>query len=163
MKRMLLALFTLISFSLTTFAAVNINTATQADLESLDGIGPVKAKAILEYRKKNGNFKSIDDLDKVDGIGPVTLKNMRKDIVIGGIATSKPANTKPVQTIKAEPPKKLAATQKVIIANKENKPAAKVVTSSKTSTQKKVTNKSIAKKSKPTKSKTNKPIKVKTK
>ena len=59
MKRMLLALFTLISFSLTTFAAVNINTATQADLESLDGIGPVKAKAILEYRKKMATLKVL--------------------------------------------------------------------------------------------------------
>ena len=163
MKRMLLALFTLLSFSLTTFAAVNINTATQADLESLDGIGPVKAKAILEYRKKNGNFKSIDELDKVDGIGPVTLKNMRKDVVISGVATSKSANTKSAQTIKVEPPKKLAVTQKTAIADTKNKSVAKVVASPKPSTQKKVTNKSIAKKGKSTKSKTNKPVKVKTK
>ena len=71
-------------------AAVNINTANQTELESLPGIGPVKAKAILEYRKKNGGFKSVDELTKVDGIGPVTLKNARNDIVLDVSATSKP-------------------------------------------------------------------------
>ncbi len=71
-------------------AAVNINTANQTELESLPGIGPVKAKAILEYRKKNGGFKSLDELTRVDGIGPVTLKNARNDIVLDASATSKP-------------------------------------------------------------------------
>ncbi|CAN4272509.1 Competence protein ComEA, helix-hairpin-helix domain [Methylophilaceae bacterium] len=71
-------------------AAVNINTANQTELESLPGIGPVKAKAILEYRKKNGGFKSVDELTRVDGIGPVTLKNARNDIVLDASATSKP-------------------------------------------------------------------------
>lgn len=71
-------------------AAVNINMANQTELESLPGIGPVKAKAILEYRKKNGGFKSVDELTRVDGIGPVTLKNARNDIVLDASATSKP-------------------------------------------------------------------------
>jgi competence protein ComEA len=71
-------------------AAVNINTANQTELESLPGIGPVKAKAILEYRKKNGGFKSVDELTRVDGIGPVTLKNARNDIALDASATSKP-------------------------------------------------------------------------
>ena len=71
-------------------AAVNINTANQTELESLPGIGQVKAKAILEYRKKNGGFKSVDELTRVDGIGPVTLKNARNDIVLDASATSKP-------------------------------------------------------------------------
>jgi competence protein ComEA len=71
-------------------AAININTANQTELESLPGIGPVKAKAILEYRKKNGGFKSVDELTRVDGIGPVTLKNARNDIVLDASATSKP-------------------------------------------------------------------------
>jgi competence protein ComEA len=44
----------------------------------------------LEYRKKNGGFKSVDELTKVDGIGPVTLKNARNDIVLDVSATSKP-------------------------------------------------------------------------
>ena len=71
-------------------AAVNINTANQTELESLPGIGPVKAKAILEYRKKNGGFKSVDELTRVDGIGPVTLKNARNDIVLDASTMTKP-------------------------------------------------------------------------
>jgi competence protein ComEA len=71
-------------------AAVNINTANQTELESLPGIGPVKAKAILEYRKKNGGFKSVDELTRVDGIGLVTLKNARNDIVLDASAMTKP-------------------------------------------------------------------------
>ena len=71
-------------------AAVNINTANQTELESLPGIGPVKAKAILEYRKKNDGFKSVDELTRVDGIGPVTLKNARNDIVLDASAMTKP-------------------------------------------------------------------------
>lgn len=48
---------------------VNINTATQAELETLTGIGPSIAIKIVEYRKKNGKFNSIDDIKNVTGIG----------------------------------------------------------------------------------------------
>lgn len=48
---------------------VNINTATQSQLEELPGIGSSKAKAIIEYREKNGKFETIEDLQKVEGIG----------------------------------------------------------------------------------------------
>jgi competence protein ComEA len=65
------------------FATVNINTATQAELETLQGVGPVKAKAIVEHRKRNGPFRSADDLEKVSGIGPATMKRVRKDITVG--------------------------------------------------------------------------------
>jgi competence protein ComEA len=97
MKKMLLALVTFISFSLSAMAGVNINTATQAELESLDGVGPVKAQAIIDYRKKNGGFKSVDELEKVNGVGPVTLQNVRKDISITGATTAvaKPTDKKP--------------------------------------------------------------------
>lgn len=71
------------------FAAVNINTANQADLETLQGIGPAKAKAIVEYRKKNGSFKLPDDLEKVKGIGPAIMKKVRKDITVGGTTARK--------------------------------------------------------------------------
>jgi len=70
-------------------AAVNINTATQAELETLQGIGPAKAKAVVDYRKKNGPFKSPDDLEKVSGIGPAIMKRVRKDITVGGASTAK--------------------------------------------------------------------------
>ena len=65
-------------------ADVNVNTATQAQLETLHGIGPGKAKAIIDYRTKNGPFKSIADLDKVPGIGPGTMKHITGDVKLSG-------------------------------------------------------------------------------
>lgn len=82
----------LLAFSGGAYAAVNINTASQAELETLQGIGPAKAKAIVEYRKKNGPFKSPDDLEKVNGIGPGIMKRVRKDITVGGITAVKKEN-----------------------------------------------------------------------
>lgn len=65
-------------------AAININTASQTELESLQGIGPAKAKAkaIIEYREKNGSFTSVGDLKKVDGIGTGTLKHLHDAITV---------------------------------------------------------------------------------
>ncbi|HKZ22599.1 MAG TPA: helix-hairpin-helix domain-containing protein [candidate division Zixibacteria bacterium] len=48
---------------------VNLNSATQDDLESLPSIGPVLAKRIIEYRNQQGGFKSIEEIKKVHGIG----------------------------------------------------------------------------------------------
>lgn len=48
---------------------INVNRATAAQLDSLDGIGPVIAKRIIEYRKINGPFATVEDLQKVSGIG----------------------------------------------------------------------------------------------
>jgi len=59
---------------------ININTASQAQLEELPGIGPTKAKAIIEYRLKYGVFLRIDDLLKVKGIGPKTLESLRPKV-----------------------------------------------------------------------------------
>ena len=69
MKKFFLIMALMFLFTGTAFAAVNINTASQAELEALQGIGPTKAKAIIEYREKVGLFASIDDLEKVSGIG----------------------------------------------------------------------------------------------
>lgn len=65
------------------FAAVNINTATQSQLEAVKGLGPVKAKAIITHRETAGKFKSVDDLDKVKGIGKATVDKLRAELTTG--------------------------------------------------------------------------------
>jgi len=50
-------------------APVNINTATQEQLETLPGLGAKVAQRIIDYRQKNGNFKKVEDLMNVKGIG----------------------------------------------------------------------------------------------
>ena len=92
MKRLLLALVVLVMSSIA-FAAVNINTATLAELEALPGIGPVKGQAIIDYRKANGPFKSIDDLKKVNGIGDATLEKVKQSGVSLSGTTTLPAAT----------------------------------------------------------------------
>ncbi len=92
MKKLLLALLASLAFSFSAFAAVNINTATQSELESLKNIGPVKAQAIIDYRKKNGGFKTTADLNNVPGIGDKTMEKLGSDISVSG-ATSIPAAT----------------------------------------------------------------------
>ncbi len=56
---------------------IDINSATEQEWVSLKGIGPKRAKAILEYKKQIGGFKSVDDLLGVRGIGQKALSKMR--------------------------------------------------------------------------------------
>jgi competence protein ComEA len=83
MKKLILVIILLFSFSGIAFAVVNINTATQTELESLQGIGPAKARAIIEHREKKGAFASKDDLKNVNGIGAGTVKQLREGITVG--------------------------------------------------------------------------------
>jgi competence protein ComEA len=55
---------------------ININTATAIELEQLAGVGPSTAKAIIEFREKNGAFKTVEDLLNVHGIGPAKLSEI---------------------------------------------------------------------------------------
>ena len=63
-------------------ALVNINSATQAELETLPGIGPSTAAKIIDYRNKNGDFKNIEDIMNVSGIGESKFNNIKDYICI---------------------------------------------------------------------------------
>ena len=61
---------------------VNINTATQTELETLPGIGPSTALKIINYRNENGKFKSIEDIKNVSGIGDSKFDTLKKYITV---------------------------------------------------------------------------------
>ena len=61
---------------------ININRATLRQLDGLDGIGPVIAGRIIQYRKKNGSFLTIDDLQKVSGIGAAKFAQIKSKVRI---------------------------------------------------------------------------------
>lgn len=63
---------------------VNLNTATAEQLMLLPGIGEAKAQAILERRKEQGGYKSVDELLEVKGIGAAALERIRPYVVIQG-------------------------------------------------------------------------------
>jgi len=61
---------------------ININKASQTELETLPGIGPSTATKIINYRNKNGNFKKIDDIKNVPGIGEAKFNSLKDYITI---------------------------------------------------------------------------------
>jgi len=87
MKKTILSLLIALTLSFSAFAAVNINTASKAELETLNGIGASKATAIIKYRKENGNFKSVNDLSNIKGIGPKIIEKIGKDATVSGKTT----------------------------------------------------------------------------
>jgi competence protein ComEA len=93
MKKLLLAFILCLALAGTAAAVVNINTATKEELTTIKGIGDKRAQEIIDYRKKNGDFKSVDELEKVPGIGPGTMKQIRSQVTVSGKpATDKPAD-----------------------------------------------------------------------
>ena len=63
---------------------IDLNTATAEQLDALPGVGPVTAKAIVDWRTSNGGFSSVDQLAEVDGIGPARLQRLRGLVTVGG-------------------------------------------------------------------------------
>ncbi len=61
---------------------LNLNTATQEELESLPGIGPSKAADILAYREQNGPFATLEDLANVNGIGDATVESLQDYLIV---------------------------------------------------------------------------------
>jgi competence protein ComEA len=62
---------------------VNINTATQAELEVLPDVGETLAKRIVEYRQRSGPYQGLDDLSQVQGVGPAMLAQMEALVTFG--------------------------------------------------------------------------------
>ncbi|SAK89684.1 DNA-binding protein [Caballeronia pedi] len=111
-KLLMLCLAFIVSMGVA-FAAVDVNTADQAALESVKGLGPVKSKAIVDERTKNGPFKDADDLaTRVKGLGTKSVANLEQNgLTIGGSSlpptgkTAKPTTTQggaaPNSTVKS--------------------------------------------------------------
>ena len=86
MEQVLTLFIALLASVSVAFAPVNVNTATETELQSINGLGPEKAKAIVDYREKNGPFKSLEELAKVPGIDQGTLARIRNDVTLSGKA-----------------------------------------------------------------------------
>lgn len=69
--------------ALPAFAALNINTATQSELEAVKGLGPTKAKAIIIHREANGNFRNLEELDNVKGFGKASIEKLKEELSVG--------------------------------------------------------------------------------
>ncbi len=70
-------------FSASVLAAVDLNTATQSELESVKGIGPAKAKSIIDHRQKNGPFKTVEGLAEVKGFGKASVEKVKNGLEVG--------------------------------------------------------------------------------
>lgn len=93
-SRILTIFLALLAWAGIALAAIDINTASEAELDKIKGVGPVKAKAIAAERKKNGPFKSLDEVaTRVKGIGPKTVADWKKSGAV--TAGSAPPGTAP--------------------------------------------------------------------
>jgi competence protein ComEA len=59
---------------------ISLGTATVEELDTIDGIGPVTAEQIVDFRDQHGGVSSIDDLDQISGIGPATMEALRASL-----------------------------------------------------------------------------------
>lgn len=104
MRKLLFFIVAVLTAIQLAFAAVNINTATEGELDKLPGIGPTKAKAIVNDRRQNGPFKSVEDLKRVKGIGDKTFDDLKAQITAsgGGKAASR-GEAKPAAPVEGKP------------------------------------------------------------
>lgn len=82
----------------TAWAAVDLNSASAEEIaDALNGVGKVKAEAIVAERTQNGPFKDLNEVaERVKGIGPATLEQNKDNIVLG-TAPAQPDNKAPVE------------------------------------------------------------------
>ena len=71
-----------IEYSIENNSKVNINTASQTELETLNGVGPSTALKIINYRQENGDFETIEDIKNVPGIGDAKFESLKDEICI---------------------------------------------------------------------------------
>lgn len=76
--------FCVVAFPALAFAAVNVNTAQQSELQSVKGLDKVKAKAIIEYRAANGSIANFTALQKVPGFTPELIDKLKPELAFNG-------------------------------------------------------------------------------
>ena len=91
-------------------AAVDLNTATREELIAVNGIGPARAQAILDYRAQHGTFKSVDELKDVKGIGARRFETLKSEFTVA------PTGAKPT-------PRAEAKAQAIATKGEAGKPA----------------------------------------
>ena len=90
MKKSILAVLLSALFTFPVLAAVDVNRASQSQLEAIKGIGPAKAKAIIEYRDKHGAFKNLEDLANVKGFGKSSVAKLKGQLSVDGKSEEMP-------------------------------------------------------------------------
>lgn len=105
LKKLIVVLLVCFAFCGSVLAAVDLNTASAQQLETVKGLGPAKAKAIVEFRTKNGPFKTPEDVMKVPGIKQGVFNKIKTELSVGGKSAA-PAPTKASAPSKTPAPAK---------------------------------------------------------
>lgn len=129
MKRVLFALTTLVAAMSVSFAAIDVNKASVAELDSIKGIGPAMSKRIIDERSAKGSFKDWSDFDmRVKGIGEKSsIKLSSAGLTVNGQAMANAPATKPaaINNIKKDAP--IATTTVTTVNGLDAKAEAKAI------------------------------------